>query len=424
MSLPWCRTAFLLLMLPILAAAAPALTPEECRVIAYVDRHQNEFEQDLTAAVSMSSATEDVAGVKAMGEFFREKLAALGFDARFVALPASTGRAGHLVATHPGTQGKRLLLIGHLDTVYPAAAARREGSFLHASGVGDMKGGDMVIVEALRALHAAGVLGGMRIQVVMTGDEEAPGSPLAVTRAALFDAAKTSDLALAFESIVDQTGTVARRGSLTWELEVQGATGHSSGMFSALMGDGAIYEAARILAEFHDTLRKMDGLTVSPAMIVGGTAAELTRTGGTVKGKSNIIPQRVLVRGDLRALTPEQVTEAKAKMQAIVARHLPRTGATLTFDEGYPPMPPTPANYALLAQLDQVSRDLGLSPVTAYDPRSRGAGDIAFVSPPLPGLDGLGLPGEGEHTAREFSDLASAPIQVKRAALLIYRLTR
>ena len=86
-------------------------------------------------------------------------------------------------------------------------------------------------------------------------------------------------------------------------------------------------------------------------------------------------------------------------------------------------MTPTPANYALLAQLDAASRDLGFDALTAFDPRGRGAGDVAFVSPPLPGLDGLGLEGEGVHTTNESASLTRAPELIKRAAVLISRLT-
>jgi glutamate carboxypeptidase len=130
------------------------------------------------------------------------------------------------------------------------------------------------------------------------------------------------------------------------------------------------------------------------------------------------------VRGDLRYVSASQLAEAQAIMRVIVARHLPRTSAELRFEEGYPAMPPTEANHVLLQQLNQVSLDLGTGAITAFDPRARGAGDIAFVSPPLPGLDGLGLGGQGEHTTKESTDLSTAPDLVKRAAILIYRLTR
>ena len=408
----------------LLARLSAALTPEEQKIVASVDAHRADFARDLQEAVAIDSATENLAGIRRMGEVFCRQLTELGFESRFVELPASTGRAGHLVAEHRGTMGKRVLLIGHLDTVYPGANYRREGDIVHGSGTGDMKGGDVVLIHALRALQDAGALADTQIIVVMTGDEEAPGNPIEVVRRDLLEAAKRSDFALAFESAIGRTGTVARRGSISWLLEVQGATGHSSGMFSAAMGSGSVFEMARILTGFHEELRKLDGVTCNPALVAGGADGDLTRTGGKVAGKTNIVPQRTIVRGDLRTVSEEQLAAAQAKMHEIVKQNLPRTSATLTFSEGYPAMAPTPANYALLAQLDQASRDLGLGEITAFDPRGRGAGDIAFVSPPLPGLDGLGLGGQGEHTRNESSDLSTAPELVKRAAVLLYRLTR
>ena len=147
----------------------------------------------------VDSATENLVGVRKMAEVFGRQLTALGFESRFVELPASTGRSGHLVAEHRGTKGKRVLLLGHLDTVYPGGSYRREGDIAHGSGVGDMKGGDLIMIHALRALQEAGVLADAQIIVVMSGDEEAPGSPLEVVRRDLLTAAGRSDLALAFE---------------------------------------------------------------------------------------------------------------------------------------------------------------------------------------------------------------------------------
>ncbi len=419
-------------ILPLLLAALAfhgrldaALSSEEQKIIARVDEHREDFARDLQEAILIDSATENLAGVRKMGEHFGRQLTALGFESRFVELPTSTGRAGHLVAEHRGTKGKRVLLVGHLDTVYPGGNYRREGDTAYGSGVADMKGGDVVMIHALRALHDAGALTDRQIIVVMTGDEEAPGSPVEVVRRDLLEAAGRSDLALAFESAIGHTGTVARRGSITWLLEVQGTTAHSSGIFSAAVGAGSVFETARILSSFYAELRKLDGVTLNAAMVAGGADGELTRTGGKVAGKSNIIPQRTLVRGDLRFVSAPQLAEAQAAMQAIVGgNNLPRTSAVLKFFEGYAAMPPSPENYALLAQLDQVSRDLGFGEITAFDPRARGAGDISFVSPPLPALDGLGLGGKGEHTLNESTDLSTAPELVKRTAVLLYRLTR
>lgn len=410
-------------LLPAVTARA-GLTPGEQKIIEGVDARMGDFARDLEAAVQIDSATENLAGVRQVAELFGRQLTELGFESRFIELPASTGRAGHLLAEHRGTKGRRVLLIGHLDTVYPGANFQREGAIVRGAGVADMKGGDVVMLHALRALHRAGALADTQIIVVMTGDEEAVGKPQELARRDLLDVARRSDVALAFESAIGNTGTVARRGSISWELEVQGVTGHSSRIFSAAMGSGAAFEAARILQGFYEQIRKLDGVTINAALIAAGVEAELERTGGKVSGKTNIIPQRALVRGDLRTVSAEQLAEAQARMQAIVKNNLPRTSAVLKFNKGYPAMPPTPANYALLAQFDQASRDLGLGEIAAFDPRGRGAGDVAFVSPPLPGLDGLGLGGRGEHTTNESSDLSTAPDLVKRAALLIHRLTR
>lgn len=407
-----------------LSVASAALTPTEEKIVAAVKTQAVDFNRDLEAAVRIDSATENLAGVRKLADVFGAQLTAIGLDYRFAALPASSGRAGHLVAEHKGTQGKRVLLIGHLDTVLPFREFRIEGDKAFGSGTSDIKGGDLIIIYALRALHAAGALADTQIIVVMTGDEEAVGRPLEVARQELFDAAKRSDLALAFEGAIAHTGTVTRRGSASWEIEVQGATGHSSGIFSTAMGAGSVYEAARILDGFYQELRKLDGLTLNPALIAGGTEVSLDRTGGKTEGKTNITAQRTLIRGDLRTVSAEQLAEAQAKMKAIVANHLPRTSATITFSEGYPAMADSPANRTLLAQLDQASRDLGFPAITAYDPRSRGAGDIAFVSPPLPALDGLGIRGGGAHAPNEWAETKTVPELVQRTALLIYRLTR
>lgn len=409
----------------LLTSFAFALSSEEQKIVARVDARREDFARDLQEAVMVDSATENLAGVRKMAEVFGRQLTALGFESRFVELPASTGRSGHLVAEHRGTKGRRILLLGHLDTVYPGGNYRREGDIAHGSGVGDMKGGDLVMIHALRALQEAGLLADAQIIVVMSGDEEAPGSPLEVVRHDLLAAAGRSELALAFESAIGHTGTVARRGSISWLMETQGTTAHSSGIFSAAVGAGSVYEMARILSGFYTELRKLDGVTLNSAMVAGGADGDLTRTGGKVAGKTNIIPQRTLVRGDLRFVSAAQLAEAQAAMQAIVTSgNLPRTSAVLKFDQGYAAMPPSPENYKLLAQLDQVSRDLGFGAMTAFDPRARGAGDISFVSPPLPALDGLGLGGNGEHTLDESTDLSTAPELIKRTAVLLYRLTR
>jgi glutamate carboxypeptidase len=407
-----------------LPVAFANLTPDEQKIVAAVNAQAGTFAHDLEQHVQLDSATENLAGIRQLADLYGAQLSALGLTYRFASLPASTGRAGHLIAEHKGNRGQRVLLIGHLDTVLPGGNYRREGDKAFGSGTSDIKGGNLIIIYALRALHSAGLLANTQIIVVMTGDEEAVGRPVEIAREELFAAAKRSDVALAFEGAIGKTGTVARRGSASWEIEVQGATGHSSGIFSAAMGAGSVYEAARILQGFYTELRPLDGLTLNPGLIVGGTETSLDRISGKTEGKTNITAQSTRIRGDLRTTSAEQLAQAQTLMRAIVAKNLPRTSAKITFSEGYPAMPDSPANRALLAQLDQASRDLGFGAITAYDPRSRGAGDIAFVSPPLPALDGLGIRGGSAHAPGEWADLKTVPELVQRTALLIYRLTR
>ena len=194
---------------------------------------------------------------------------------------------------------------------------------------------------------------------------------------------------------------------------------------SDMKGDDAVFESARILAAFHDSLGHEPNLTFNPGLILGGTIARLDPGGGagSASGKSNVVAESCLVTGDLRALSLEQREQAKAGMRRIVGRHLPATDATVTFDDGYPPLAPTDGNRRLLALYDQASRDVGAGPVGPVDPRLAGAADISFTSGHVPmALDGIGLMGSGGHTVRETADLRTLPSQAQRVAVLLSRL--
>jgi glutamate carboxypeptidase len=306
----------------------------------------------------------------------------------------------------------------------------REGRYASGPGANDMKGGDVVILYALKALHAAGALEGTTITVAMTGDEESPGRPLEIARRDLLQAGRDSDVALEFETGARDSAmeyaTVARRSSSGWTLTVRGRTAHSSGVFGEGTGSGAIFEASRILNAFHEELRGEQYLTFNPGVIVGGTDVRYDpgESRGTAFGKTNVVAQTAIVTGDIRTITDEQLQRTRERMRAIVERHLPQTQAEIVFSDGYPSMPPTEGNHALLALLNTVNRDLGTPPMEALDPGRRGAADVSFVAPYVDALAGLGANGSGAHGPNERIDLETLPLQVKRAALLIYRLTR
>ena len=288
----------------------------EKRIVAAVDRRADAALELLAETVNVPSATENLAGVRAVGEIYAREFRALGFETRWVDVPAEMKRAGHFVATHRGKRGgPRLLLIGHLDTVLQGEPFRRDGNRAYGTGSSDMKGGNLVALEALRALHATGELRDMNVTVVFTGDEEDPGSPQLVTRESLLAAAADADIALAFEGSAPGKAVIGRRGIGSWRLHVTGVQGHSSGVFGETRGYGAIFEAARILDQFRTELREPN-LTYNPAVIVGGTnvSYETATKSGTALGKTNVIPREVRVEGDIRYLGAAQFESAREKM--------------------------------------------------------------------------------------------------------------
>jgi glutamate carboxypeptidase len=404
---------------------AQKLSTDEQKIAAYIDAHADEAVSLFEKVVNIESPTENLAGVKQVGDVFKKELEAIGLTAKWIDMPADMKRAGHLTAETGGAKGKRLLLLGHIDTVLTGEKFRRKGGKVYGTGTSDMKGGDVVLLYALKALHAAGALRDTRIKVMLTGDEESVGSPVETSRGDMVAAAKQSDVALSFEAAVRDTATVGRRGSSFWTLEVEAKTGHSSQIFKDDMGAGAIFETARIINQFYESLRNEKYLTFNPSVIVGGTEAELNIVTGTATGKHNVVPAKVVVTGDLRFISEEQKESARAKMREIVKKNLPGASAKITFRDSYPAMTPTEGSYALLKQLDQVSQDLGFGKVEALDPGERGAGDIGFITHLLPGLDGVGVgQGGNAHAPGEWAEIESMPKLIKRAAVLIYRLTR
>jgi glutamate carboxypeptidase len=412
--------------------ALAKLSPAETRMARTVDAEQGRTLAMLEKWVNQNSGSLNIEGVTKVGEMLRAELEPLGFTVQWIDMK-SAGRAGHIVATHKGNAaGKRLLLIGHLDTVFePDSPFQRwelKGDQGIGPGSGDDKGGMAVIVAALRAMHAAGTLKNANIEVFLTGDEEDSGNPIELARRDLIAAGKRADVALDFEGLSQEDGkdlgSIARRSSGSWTLTVTARPGHSSGIFGPNAGNGAIYEAARIIDSFRRELPE-DKLTFNVGLIGGGQSTELDagRIRLSATGKTNIIPAIAIARGDLRALTQEQIDRTQARMKAIVARSLPGATAKIEFDnDGYPPMAPTPGNQALLDRLNLVNRDMGLEPMAAQDPAKRGAGDISFVAADVDGLVGLGPAGDGAHAPGEAVDIPSIWRQAKRAAILMSRL--
>ncbi|TKD61826.1 M20/M25/M40 family metallo-hydrolase [Flavobacterium sp. ASW18X] len=427
------KTNTLITMLVLLGCymlKAQQLTKTEKKLVKTVAKNNSEALQFLEEVVNINSGTLNLKGVQKVGKVFKEAFDAINFKTEWIAMPEEMNRAGHLFAETSGKKGKKVLLIGHLDTVFEEDSPFQtftmvNDSIAHAPGGNDMKGGNVIVLYALKALHENGLLGDAQVIVAFTGDEESTGSPLSVSRKDLVDAAKRSDVALGFETSTGfNYATVARRGSSGWAVEVTGKRAHSSGIFNESVGAGAIFEMSRILHQFYTEVKGEDLLTFNPGVLLGGTFLNYdTKTGkGDAFGKTNVVAQSAVVRGGLRFISEEQKERARDKMRAIVKENLPQTTAEITFKDSYPAMQPTVGNQQLLATLNQVSLDLDQGEVVAYDPGKRGAADVSFVASYVDCLDGLGTMGTGAHTPEETVNLNTFEALTKRTAVLIYRL--
>ena len=431
------RFAFVLLF-PFLALTSAqgqnrpqTLSKTEQRIVSGVDSDVPEGLALLERLVNINSGTMNFAGVRQVAEALRIELEAVGFRVRWVS-GAAFGRAGHLIAERDGS-GPRMLLIGHLDTVFEPTSPFQKyekisDTTARGPGVIDMKGGDVIMVQAFKTLRKAGVLNQMSITAVFSGDEESAGRPLELARAELTAAARKSKYAIGFEdgSGDPHTAVISRRGSTSWTLASTGTPAHSSQIFRSDIGAGAIFESARVLDQFRTQLSSEQYLTFNPGYAIGGTDVQVdsTQPGGLAYGKSNVVSKAMMVSGDIRALSPEQLAKAKATMTSITKSSLPHTTSEIKFDDGYPPLAPTEGNRKLLAVYDKVSRDLGMWPVVAVDPMRAGAADVSFAAPYIPmALDAIGLAGWDDHTDKETADLRMFGPLIKRAALFLYRLS-
>jgi glutamate carboxypeptidase len=425
------RKLLLASFLAVACVSAQSLSPVQTKIIEAVNADEQTSVALLEQLVNINSGTLNPAGVRKVADVLRPQFEALGFTCRLIPMDA-VQRAGHLVAERKGTHGKRVLLIGHMDTVFEADSPFqkfvRNGNNATGPGTEDMKGGIVIMLSALKALNGPGALDGANITVFLTGDEERHGNPVSISRGDLIEAGKNSDAALEFEAGVRVAGhdeaSIARRSSYGWTVKTTGKEAHSAGVFGSA-GFGAIYELTRILDRFRQDLRE-EGVTYNVGLIAGGSSvtADSGNASLTASGKSNIIPAAAQASGDLRTVTDEQYQKIQKHMQQIVGEHLAGTTATITFGDGYPAMPETEGNRALLRELNGVNRSLGLDAMEPYDPILRGAGDLSFVAPYVAGISGLGSFGRGSHAPGETVELSSQTYQTRRVALFLYALTR
>ncbi|WP_122222360.1 M20 family metallopeptidase [Pseudomonas syringae group genomosp. 3] len=405
---------------------------DEQSMASYVDNHVTEQIELLEKLVNINSGTDNVEGVVKVGNLMKPELEALGFETTWHNLPAGMNHAGSLVAVHDGNKSaKRILLIGHLDTVFPETSSFQTFTYLEGGkkakgpGVIDDKGGMVTMLYALQALKHTGALENMNITVVLIGDEELAAKPTEISREQLIAEAKRSDIALGFEFALSPNQLITeRRGLSEWFLTSTGIDKHSATIFQPETGFGAVYESARVLDEIRMKLSNEPGLTINPGLILGGsTAVEDVASGqGTASGRKTTVARISSVHGDLRFSSEDQRVSAENQLKEIASHPLPHTNSDLKIKAIMPVMADRESNRKLLEAYSKVSQDLDGPVLESAPSAERGGADISYVNKYVTAsLDGLGAWGEGAHSENETIDLSSLPVVTKRAAIFLSR---
>ena len=421
----------LILIITLSFGFGQSLNQNEKEIQKFVEKNTNEAIDLLEKVVNINSGSLNIKGNQKVGKILQKDLDKLGFNTYWVTYPKEVKRSGHLFAEMRGGKGKKITMVGHLDTVFekdhPFQKFLRQGNKAYGPGVDDNKSGIVSMLYVMKALDHIGKLKDMNLTLVFIGDEEKLGAHSSIVRKELIDAGKWADIGLGFEGATGiETGTIARRSASSWILTTTGIQGHSSQVFSETLGYGAIFEASRIINSFREKLAEEEYLTFNPGVIVGGTDTNYdpVNAKGIAFGKTNVVSQSVTVHGGIRTISIKQLEDAIKSMEKIASNNLPGTTAKIEFKTSYPPMEPTKANYALLDKLEEVNLALGYGNLEPLDPSKRGAADISFIAPYVDAaLAGMGPDGQGAHSADEWLDLTSFPKTTTRSAILIYRLT-
>jgi glutamate carboxypeptidase len=370
----------------------------------WIDARREEMLAFLRRVVEMESPTDDKAAVDAVGRVFGEAYRALGWAVR---TEPQERHGDHLVAEAPPTPGGRVLLVGHMDTVYPHGTATRRPFTLrdgraYGPAVMDMKGGLVVMLFALRALHAAGRLGNVR--VVLNSDEE-PGSP--TSRDGWAGRAADCDWAFVLEPAQPDGALVNRRkGVGIFRVSVTGRAAHAGA--DPEKGANAILALAHQALAVSALADASTGTTVNVGVVHGGT-------------HPYVVPASAEAVIDIRIPTQAEARRVTAGLEAIAAR-VPVPDAVTTI-EGFfhrPPLEEVPGTDPLKALVAACGREVGLAVRWAATGGASDGNNLAAAG--VPTIDGMGPAGGGAHSDEEWMDVESFVQKATLLALVLHRL--
>jgi glutamate carboxypeptidase len=396
----------------------------------------------LEEMTAISSPSGDAGGIERMAARLAAELAARGLEVEVrrglggsgaprrlapplalggAAAPAAAAAAGDapeppvLVARGPAAGDRSLLLIGHLDTVLPAAAPRRAGDRLTATGAIDMKGGLAVFLGALDLLRHRGSAPPADLQLVVVPDEEVAGE-LSRVAVEVWGAAARALWVLEPGEPGSAPGTETvvggRRGMFGWRLDARGRAAHSGVNFAS--GRSALLAAARWCVEAAGAAMPHEAPTVNVGRLVAGDdsfVGDLAAAHGWLgtDRQLNVVPDRAIAEGEARFLRAAESGTTAERLERLAAEVGAATGTALVFTHGAAIAPVEPH----AAQRAQCERAVALAAARGWrleiDEQRGGISFPNFLPHPgrIPVLDGLGPIGGGMHTRDEYVDLAS-----------------
>ncbi len=399
------------------------LTDDEIALADWLAPQEQEMVDLLEKITNINSGSLNKAGVSEIAGIFSGELRELGFTisslpGERIEMPSCPGSdysidvADHVLAKKPGS-GARLLLMGHLDTVFPPDAPfqefRREGDVVYGPGVADMKGGLVVMLYTLKALAQSGDLDDMAVSVLLNSDEEVGSLS---SRKFLEREAREHDYGLVYESSGLNTLVRERKGLGQARFVINGLASHAGGAHQ--QGRSAIKELAYKIVEIENMTDYESGVTVNVGVVSGGEA------------RNTIAP---CAEGfvDLRYPTPEQGEEARQDFEQIFSQvySYPVDSGELTTNSWVnlhrPPKIPTEESDYLLEKTRAIGRMLG----QLFGVTDSGGGTDGSLTQAvgLPTLDSLGVAGLGAHSNREEASVSSLVKRAQLSAVLMRRLS-
>lgn len=399
-------------------AASPADLTRFLPLLKTIDRRADAMIARVIDWSAINSGSDNMAGLEKMGAVIVEAFSALGcayqrhdlddvvaISPKGEEISRPLGPAHHFIK-RPDAE-RRILLTGHLDTVFPndspfQKAVWRDDQTLNGPGVADMKGGLIVMLEALMALEQSGVADGLGYEILISADEEI-GS-LGSARL-LADRAPFADFGMTYEpALADGTLAGARKGSGNFTLAAFGRAAHAGRDFAS--GRNAVVAMAALISELDALNGRRAGVTVNPAVVTGGVAP-------------NIVPDVAVLRFNIRVDAAEDCRWVEAELRRILDGHAARDGFRFSLHGGFnrPPKPLSPANIHLFETLAACGRTLGLD--LSWQPTGGCCEGNNLAAAGLPNIDTLGVRGGKIHSPDEFVLTDSFGERAKLSALLL-----